>query len=242
MGRTARGLQWLGVLVVIASAFVPTLRPRVFPTEDGTSPWLAASFLEGTREVPVAELAGAMYDAFLPEGPAGCPLWHVRQWYPWYLAPVWLAALALVAGKDTPRRRRTIVGGALWGLTAVLLVFEAVYLEAEYLPLLPGSLGVVEGVLAWVFVAGILLYRRKGDRRPGAVEATVASQALLGFVHALTLPSTMGRGWVGAYPLASVVEAVWINFPPPFWIGTAGMLLVALPVYLRRRGSSESPS
>ena len=48
----------------------------------------------------------------------------------------------------------------------------AVYLDAEYLPLLSGTLGAVESALAWVFVAAILLYRRKGDRHLGAVEAT----------------------------------------------------------------------
>ena len=240
MSSFARALQLLGVLVVVASACFPTLQLRVFPTEHGASPWQAASFLAGVPEVPSRELGSATLASLRGES-GECPFWSARRWYPWYLALLWLPALWLVRGRPRGDRRRRWVGGLLWTLTGVLLVFEAAYLYAEYLPLLPGLAGQVEGLLAWGLVAAVLLYRRKADRALGAVEAVVAGQALLGFLHALTLPGTMGRAWVGAYPLGSVAEALWINFPPAFWLGTAGLLLAALPVYLGRRAPSPNP-
>lgn len=235
MGRVARGLQWAGVLVVLVSAFLPTRAQWVVPTHDGIEPWASAMFFRSTPEVPAAELADAAYASLHADAPDGGPLWHTRQWYPWYLALLWCGALAWVASAAGARRRR-LVGGLLWGLTLVLLLFEAAYLAEEYEPML---LGRVEVWIAWLIVAGVLLFRRRGDLALGAVEATIASQALLGFLHAMTLPSTMGRGWVGSYPLASVVEAVWHNFPPAFWLGAGGMLLAALPVYLRRRAGGS---
>ena len=215
-----------------------TLQLRVFPADEGTTPWLAASFIEGSREVPMLHLASAIHDSFTGTS-AGCPLWHARRWYPWYLAFLWCGALLAVRRQAPRTRRRLIVGSLLWGVSAILLVFEAAYLRGEYEPLLPSVFGRHEWILAWVVVAGILVFRRHGARHPAAVEATVASQALLGVAHAVTLPGTMARGWAGAFPAASVAEAVWVNFPPGFWVGLGGMLLAALPLAFR---SSAPPS
>ena len=241
MSPLARTSQWLCILVLLGSAFLPTLWLRWFPTEQGAKPWHASAFMTSVREVPAQVLSQATLDSVQGTLEA-CPLWVARRWYPWYLALLWLPALLLVRKRPEGDRRRTLVGALLWGVTLVLLAFEAAYLYDEYLPLLPGMLGRIEGVAAWGFVAAILLYRRPADRRLGAVEATVASQALLGFVHALTLPGTMARGWLGAFPTEAVAEAVGRNFPLAFWAGTAMLLVIALPTYLPRRGSSAPPS
>lgn len=239
MSALVRSLQLLGVVVVLTSAFFPTLALRVYPAVEGTSPWHSAAFVAGTPETPSLEIRDATQATLRGES-ARCPFWDARRWYPWYLALLWVPALLLVWRRPAGDLRRRIVGALLWGMTGVLLVFEAAYLYQEYLPLLPGVFGRAEVVLAWLLVASILLFRRRGDRTLGAVEATVASQALLGFVHALTLPGTMGRAWVGAYPLDSIAAAVWLNFPPAFWIGCAGMLLASVPVYLARKRALRS--
>lgn len=238
VGRTG---QWIGLLVLLGSAFVPTLQLRSFPTEHGVVPWRAAAFLTTGREVPAEVLGHATLDC-LDGTLDACPLWIARRWYPWYLALLWIPALLLVWGRPSTDRRRRVIGGVLWAVSLGLLAFEGFYLYDEYLPLLPGALGRIEGVAAWLFVGALLLYRRPGHRHLGAVEATVAGQALLGFVHALTLPGTMARGWLAAYPAGTVAEAVGHNFPPAFWAGTGAMLLIALPAYLPTKGSSAPPS
>ena len=147
-----------------------------------------------------------------------------------------LARFGVAVGVLLPAILATTAASAQPQRTAL---FEALYLRTEYLPFAPGALGRVEGFLAWLFVLGLLLYRRPPDRRLGAVEATLAAQALLSFVHALTLPSTMARGWWGTFEAGAVLRTVWTNFPPAFWLGCSGLLLVALPVYLRRTSAGE---
>ena len=90
----------------------------------------------------------------------------------------------------------------------------------------------METLLAWLFVVGLLVYRRRAFRHVGAVEAAVAAQALLAFVHCLTLPATQARGLAGALPFADVVGAVTTNFLPGFWVACVGLVLVALPAYV----------
>ncbi len=239
MASLARALVWFGLLLVVVSAFLPTFHFTAYPavvTAPIAVPASASTVrihVSGGREVPAQEFGQAVASAV--RGPErALPFWRVRRWYPWYLALLWIPALLLVRGRPASDRRRRLVGAILWALTLGLLVFEAAYLHAEYNPFLPGVLGKVEGVGAWLFVATILLARRRADRRLGAVEAVVASQALLGFVHALTLPATMARTWMGQHSWSAVSEAVLINFPLSFWLGTLGLLLVAVPTYVRR--------
>ena len=248
MLRRVRTIQWVGLAIMAASAFWPTLHFRSYPIPGVAVPEARAAhrsadppttdrgyFMPGAREVPARELATALGET--ARGPSRVrPLWERRRWYPYFLLPCWILAFVLLAGTSRERGgfRRRIVGTSLWTLALVLAVFEAVYLRAEYAPFLPGFAGRAEAFLAWLLVVAILLYRRRADRALGAVEATVAAQALLSFVHALTLPSTMARGWWGNYETAAVLETVWVNFPPAFWLGCVGLLLIALPVYLRR--------
>lgn len=242
MTPLVRALQWIGLAVLVVSAFLPTLQLRAFPAQSGApEAWHAAMFVVSSPEVPSEVLGRAVWDTFEGLG-AACPFWSARRWYPWYLALLWLPALLLVRRQPAGTRRRQVLGGTLWASSVGLLLFEAAYLHAEYLPLLSGVLGRIEGVGVWLVVAAILLYRRPQDRRLGAVEATVASQALLGFAHALTLPATMARAWIGGFPPRSVAEALWINFPPAFWAGSLALLLIALPTYFRRKPSTAPPS
>jgi hypothetical protein len=241
MRPLAHAIVWFGLLLVVVSGFLPTFHFTAYPaavTVPVAAPASASTVrihVSGGREVPAQELGQAVASAV--RGPERVlPFWIARRWYPWYLALLWIPALLLVRGRPAAGRRRRLVGAILWAVTLGLLVFEAAYLHAEYNPFLPGTLGKVEGLGAWLFVATILLARRRADRHLGAVEAVVAAQALLGFVHALTLPATMARTWLGQHTWTAVTEAVMINFPLSFWLGTAGLLLIALPTYVRRSG------
>ena len=248
MGDRIRTLQWIGLALMALSAFWPTYHFRVYPVPglESASPAMIhpgrhrLSAVErfhvlGTREVPAQEFGAAVVETVRGPDRIG-PAWDRRRWYPYALLPFWILALALVSGRraGAGTLSRRLVGVGLWGLALALALFEALYLRTEYLPFAPGLLGRVEGFLAWLLVLTLLFYRRPVDRRLGAVEATIASQALLSFVHALTLPSTMARGWWGAFDTSAVLATVWTNFPFAFWLGCAGLLLIALPIYLRR--------
>jgi hypothetical protein len=248
VSRTVRVGQWVGLGLFAFTALLPVFHFRAYPLEglsvpaggvffqvDGASAGVGFH-AAGEREVPTQELGAALMEAVRGPGRVA-PFWERRRWYPYFLLPLWI--LALVLAQRVPRLRRT-VGLSLWVLALGLAGFEAAYLRAEYAPFLTGLGGRIEGVSVWLFVLAVLFYRRPRDRRPGAVEATVASQALLGFAHALTLPSTMARGWWGAFETDAVLAAVGQNFPPAFWLGCAGLLLTALPVYLRPGRGRES--
>ncbi len=234
--RRFRTLQWMGLACVIVSGFWPTLRVDVIPMPPVPAPFVLPSGREwGRSEVPAEEIGTAFVEAV--RGPVDAqPLWDVRRWYPWYLGPLWALALLATLGLAhvRPSRRRRIVGALLLLVTGGLIAFEAAYLRAEYMAFLPGVWGRVECMGAWLFVVALLLYRRREDRHIGAVEATVAAQALLGFVHGVTLPATMARAWLPTRGVRPVLEAVLQNFRPAFWVGMAGFLLLALPVLLRR--------
>ena len=149
--------------------------------------------------------------------------------------------LALLLSAPGNRRRRRIVGGSVLLLSVGIIAFEAAYLRAEYAAFLPGTLGRVEVAGAWAFIIALLLYRRAGDRHLGAVEAVIGAQALLGFIHGLTLPATMYRQWLPGRQAGTVFDAVLQNFAPAFWIGLVGLLMMALPVYLRRAVPADGP-
>lgn len=185
-------------------------------------------------DVPLSTLRAAVAHDLIGSG-GGSLLWRERRWYPFLLAPLWLAALLLVAGPSVAAAsRRRAVGAGLLAAAVALAAFEAFYLGIEYAPLLPGLLGRAEVVLAWLFVVALLFVRRRADRHLGAVEAHVAAQALLGVAHLLTLPSSQVRVWLGAFPLEAAATAMLTNFRPAFWAGCLLLALSVLPVYLRR--------
>lgn len=239
MSASVHRLQHLGLALLVLSAFWPAYHFRAYPAR-GPLPAQAEAapvgfLVAGTRQVPAQEVGAALLAAL--RGPErGLALWTSRPWYPYLLVPLWLVALLLARrwgdARGDARRRR--LGAGLLLISAGVAVFEAFYLRADYASFLPGWLGRAELVGAWLLILVLLFYRRRADRHLGAVEAAVAAQASLAFVHLLTLPSTMARPWVGVYDMDSVARAIWLNFPPAFWIGCVGMLLVALPVYLRR--------
>jgi hypothetical protein len=235
--HTLRRIQLAGLALVFLSAFGTGYHYRSHPFA-GAAPRVAEAvpvgfFSPGTRHVPAERVGAAV--AALRGGPReALRFWEIRPWYPYVLAPIWLLCLLGAAGGGRVRRRR--LGAALWALSGGLAVFEAFYLHTDYASFLPGTLGRVEVFLAWAIVVALLVFRRRTDRHLGAVEATVGAQALLAFVHLITLPTTMARPWVVLYDFSAVLHSIFQNFPPAFWLGCAGFLVVALPVYVRRAG------
>lgn len=226
-----RLLQVLGLAIVLCSAFGAQFELRARP---GLPP---ASSVPERQEVPAVVLGAALKADLAVTSPtrrAGSELWEARRWYPYLLVPFWALALAWVAWK--PRARRG-VGLALLVVTLGLAVLEAFYLAVEYAPLLPEVFGHAEALIAWAIVATVLLWRRAPDRSFEAVEAHVASQALLGWLHFLTLPATQARCWLDRHSVDDVACAVGTNFGAPFWWGIAGLVLLSLPVYLRPASS-----
>jgi hypothetical protein len=218
-----RLLQWLGLAIVVVTAFGTHFELRARPGQP------LAQVARGRQEVPAEVLGAALADDLSARGP-GLRLWEARRWYPYLLVPFWLVGLAWVALR--PRARRP-VGVGLLVLTLAVAVLEAFYLAVEYAPLLPDVFGQGEALIAWGIVATVLLWRRAPDRTPDAVEAHVASQAMLGWLHLLTLPATQARCWLDRHQVDDVVCAVGTNFGAAFWWGIAGLALMSLPVYLR---------
>lgn len=233
-GRWFQALCVAAFLVTgVASAHEAHLHPLALERPGRFSP--SPAWPTGTRpDVPLATLQAAAAHDLLGSG-GGSLLWRERRWYPFLLAPLWLVALLLAAGPSAAAgSRRRVVGAALLACAVALAVFEACYLGIEYAPLLPGLLGRVEVVFAWLCVVGLLFFRRRDDRRLGAVEAHVAAQGLLGIAHLLTLPSSQVRVWLGAFPMEAAATAMLTNFRPAFWAGCLLLALSVLPVYLRR--------
>lgn len=234
MAKSIRIIQMVGIAALAVCAFFPTMRyerhPGIGRLASTHYEISAGTFVGGTDQVPSHVLRAALA-AVVDAPPRYERLWHARAWYPFLLAPIWLLALLLI-------RFRTIVGWALLLLAVGLAVFEAIYLRSDYASFLPPPMGVVEAVAAWIAIVAILFWRRKPDRRIAAVEAAVAAQALLCVAHLLTLPLTMARPWLADYPFGDVAAAVVTNFPPAFWSACAALLVVAVPVYVRRRAAS----
>lgn len=212
------------------------------PYHDG-----GAAIEAGPRaHAPLAELRDGLQAAF--EAGDLAPLWEVRLWYPWLLAPLWLLALLLGGRRDGDGVRRRVAGGLLLLVTAGLVVLEGVYLASDYEALLPPPFGDVEAVVAFVAVLFVLLARRAPDRRVGAVEGHVGAQALLSFLHLLTLPGTFARRWYLAGADSRAIAARLLDgFPPPFVTAQACLLALGLVVLLRpardprRAGSHPHP-
>ncbi len=229
MGTRVRWAQVWGLLIFAVAAFFPGHASLEHPA--GLLPLARAEAAAAARAETPAHLLAEAARRDLEQGRPGARLWEVRRWYPFGLAPLWLLALLLAALWP---RLRALVGGSLLVLALGLALFEACYLGVEYAPLLPEVLGRGEVLLVWGGVVLVLFARRVVDRAPGAVEAHVAAQALLGWFHLLTLPATEARTWWAAHPVVDVVSTLATNFRPAFWVALAGLLLAFLPIYLRR--------
>ncbi|MFM8387569.1 MAG: hypothetical protein ACKOCB_12230 [Planctomycetia bacterium] len=224
MPRLACRLQLLGLLVVAVAGWLPLHERVAWPGQ----PALAS---RSERQESAGEVLALALCEGLAQGRTAQRLWEARRWYPFALVLPWSLALLAVAWRPG---WRTAVGTALMVLALGLCVLEACYLAVEYEPLLPRLLGGLEGVIAWLVVVALLFARRRGDRSLGAVEAHVASQALLGWLHLLTLPATQARGWLGEHGLGEVAGAVAANFQPAFWCALLGLLAMWLPACTRR--------
>jgi len=238
-GRWSR-LRWAGILMVLVSLFLPVhgcramvadFEPRPPGQEDST--WTISSPLL----VPVEAIPRDWSRGWEADGLSGA-LREARQWYPYALVPLWIAALAALAGGGEAARRR--IGLAAVALSVLLAVFEASYLW--------GTLGrgfdswgptwtrplQVAGV--WGVVLLVLLHRRPGRRRIEDAEATLSSQALLAALHGLSFPGWDFLGPVlrghGAWPAAAAVSC---NYRYGIWVAILGFLLVARPGYFSGR-------
>lgn len=232
MPALVRRLQLLGLLVVALAAFLPHHERLARP---GQAPLPSRA----ERQERPAEVLASALGRDLAEGSAGRHLWEARRWYPYVLVLLWALALGLAAWRPA---WRTGVGTGLMLVALALAVLEACYLAVEYEPLLPHLLGPVEGLLAWALVLAVLFARRAPDRSLGAVEAHVAAQALLSWLHLLTLPATEARCWLGEHGTLAVAGAVCANFQPAFWAAVLGLLAMWLPTCLRRVVAQDAPT
>jgi hypothetical protein len=161
-------------------------------------------------------------------------LWESRAWYPYYLGPLWLAAL--LAARAAPRARGAVARGLLM-LSGAVAGFEFLYLWSDYDGFLPKEWWKVEKVLAWFAVCLVLFWRPA--RRLDSIGATVSAQALLAFLHAWVFPLQDVRFWtLQGHGPGAMLRAISKNYHAGYWLALAALALVALPGYLpllRRR-------
>ncbi|MDJ0972944.1 MAG: hypothetical protein QNJ98_00615 [Planctomycetota bacterium] len=237
MPTALRRLQWIGILLVVVSAALPAFAWKTGrPFLPGTWVPTAGQVIlvgEGSRQrTPAVEVGrGVMESLGAGAGGGAEALWRRRPIYAYALVPFWILGLLMA------RRHRRAAGALLWLLTLGVVVLEALYLQSDYRPFFPKLLGSLETGIAWCVVCAMLVFRRPADRQLGAVESTVAAQALLAFVHGLTLPCTHVRDYVDHLTFAQLAERVGDAFAPGFWIGMAGFLLIAIPGYVGSRSS-----
>lgn len=239
MPTALRRLQWIGIALLLVSAALPAFAWSIGrPFQPGTWVRTAEEVVlvgpPGPERAPGLALWRGVRSAL---GGGGVDaLWVRRPVYAYGLVPLWILGLLLA------RRRRPLAGALLWVLTLGVIGLEAKYLQNDYRPFFPALLGSLETGVAWCVVCALLVYRRPADRQVGAVESTIAAQALLAFVHGLTLPCTYVRDVVGELTVAQLAARVGDAFAPGFWIGMAGFLLVAIPGYVGRRSGYSASS
>jgi hypothetical protein len=230
-------LPLLGALLFLACGFFPTHHARTLPGLDRLPP---GSYVlrDASEEIPARDLTGAL--ARLVTTGDWSSVWAQRKWYPFLLAPVWAFALLAVAlaAPGAGTRRRRLIGGGLLALSVGLAGLEWAYLRADYVGFLGPGFATMEWMLAWLLVVGVLAYRPRGAWRLGAIEAAVASQALLAVLHLCTLPSTDLRGWMPVASVGSALGALLTNYRPAFWIGAIALCVTLLQGYAR---ANEAP-
>jgi hypothetical protein len=242
-------LRAIGVVLFLGSLALP-VHGCVSHPRDYETPPQARALPEGVRIVRRTSTTGVVQPGWRGleeratrgwrrEGAWGA-LWESRAWYPYYLAPLWLAAL--LAARSAPRSRRSVARGLLF-LSGVVASFEFVYLWSDYDGFLGPSMAKVEKVLAWVVVAGVLFWRPA--RRSDSIGATISAQALLAFLHAFVFPLQDVRFWsLQGYGPGAMVRAILANYRIGFWVAVAGLAAVAVPGYavlLRRRARGPGP-
>jgi hypothetical protein len=230
--RLARALRLLAVLVFSFTAFFP-----VHGCGPGPGPRASVPRRE-TPPPPVSEPVQVPFEEVLEQGGEGWreggllgALWSVRVWYPYVLAPLWIAALALALAS------RRLARAAGWGLLAVSLgiaLFELGYISYQFRGFLPPLLRPLEVGIAWILVLA-LLFLRRGGRTFLDPEATVSAHALLSVLHGLTYPVSDVRGWLRSdFEPGAILRAVLHDYRPAFWVALAALAVAAVPGYLFR--------
>ncbi len=234
-------MRLVGILVFAATLFLPvhSCGPGPFPRAAPPSP--AAHRATQPRaedvQVPIEEIVRHGGEGFT-EGGAWKAVWRVREWYPYLLLPFWLVALALAASSG---RLERAAGWGCLALTLALAVFETIYVTRTYVGFLPQSARAFEvGFVCLVVVAVLFLRRHRSLLDPAA---TVSAQALLAFLHGLTFPGHDVRVWVddGA-SLSGILGSLLHDYRPAFWLALAGLLVAAVPAYLRASPHRPVPS
>lgn len=239
MPTLLRRLQWVGLAFVVVSAALPLIGWQI-----GT-PGLPQALQPGSSRIvlvgppnavrtPGPEILSAVGEWF-DGSPASESLWSRRPIYAYALLPIWIVLLLLA------RRRPRTAGVLGWASIVAVIVLEAAYLKSDYQPFFPAILGNLETGIAWCVVVAMLVWRRAPYRNLGAVEATIAAQALLSFVHGLTLPGMVVRDWYEG-ELSPVVRSVLEEFQAGYWIGMVGFLLIAVTGYVGRRRDGGTTS
>jgi hypothetical protein len=217
-----------GLLLFLATLAMPIHGCRAHPRDFEPSAQARAPKEAAPREIPPAwrKIEARARSGWVRDGAWGA-VWSARAWYPYFLAPVWVAALLLARRGASARRA---VARSLLVLSAAIAAFEARYLWTEYDELFRGLPQGLETGVAWLLVCAVLFWRPL--RREDPVGATVSAQALLGTLHAFTFLFQDARLWLsqghGAGPIA---RALLANYQPGYWLAVAGLALAAAPGY-----------
>jgi hypothetical protein len=241
--------RWTGALLFLATAFLPVYGCRAHPRQFDAPPAgheRAGFVIQHRDRVPARALATSVRDGWRAEGLGGAlhGVWRQRAWYPFLLAPLWLAVL--LAARRPGSRASRAAGRALLCVSIAVAVLEAFYLGTDWRGMTAPALRGVEVAVAWLVVCAILFGRPAGSRLadPGAV---VSSQALLCAGHALTFPVYDGAAWLlEGYSSSAVLSTILSNYRPGFWLSLAAVSLAAAPLYApslaRLAGGAREPA
>jgi hypothetical protein len=189
-------------------------------------------------QVPIEEIVEEGAEGWSAAGPIGA-FWEVRVWYPYVLAPLWVAALVVALGSARLAR------AAGWGLLAVSLgvaVFELAYISWQFHGFLPSWLRPLEVGVAWLVVLAILFVRRPG-RSALDPEATVSAHAFLSVCHGLTYPVSDVRGWLRSdYEWGPILRSLFSDYLPAYWVALGALLVAAIPGYWLRPRAAPLPA
>jgi hypothetical protein len=182
-----------------------------------------------TPQVPAVEIGHRLEEGWTRAGLLGA-VWDVRPWYPFLLAPIWLAALLALPRLGAAGRKR--LGTAFLALSVLIAVYEVFYIWHDYEGLLSGVLGPLEHLVAWAFVVAVLFVRPRGVPWHD-VGAAISAQAFVGVLHALTFPAHDVIEWaLRGHGLGTIVEVVQGRFLPAFWFAVGALVVTAAPGYL----------
>jgi hypothetical protein len=234
-----RAVRALAVLVFAATAFFPVraCSPGPGDFEPHARGPTAQDFAGG--DVPVDRVRAEVSRGFEDGGVVGA-VWGSRNWYPYLLAPLWIAAL-VAASSGFPRARRA-AGVGLLVVSVAIAALEAPFLFRDFTGVLPPAARPFELAAAYVAVCAVLFLRPAG-RGLLDPEATVSSQALLGLLHAATFPLGDAQRWLPGHTIPAIGAALATSYRPAFWVALAALAFAAACAYApsRRRAPVLSP-